>query len=318
MEQHGEVRSMTQPIFKIALSGGSGLIGAQLVRALTEKRIHVIQLIRQKNGESAPGPGTDRVLWKPEFEQPVEDMERLEGLDAAIHLSGANLSSHRWTESYKREIVDSRVQSTQALVRVLGGLKSPPKRLLCASATGIYGDRGEEVLTESSAPGRGFLADTCVAWEAAADTAKSLGARVIHLRFGVALSTEGGALRQMLPIFRLGAGGRLGSGRQWMSWIALSDLLGAIQFLLAPEAPNGPFNLVAPNPVTNAAFTAALGAAIHRPAVLPAPAFALRLAFGEMADSALLASTRALPERLLQAGFRFQYPEIRDALRAAL
>ncbi|MBB6146260.1 hypothetical protein HNQ77_004232 [Silvibacterium bohemicum] len=313
---------MTQPIFKIAVSGASGLIGAQLVRALSEKRIHVVQLIREKNSASTPNPGsdsgTDRVIWKPQLEQPVEDMERLEGLDATIHLSGANLSSHRWTESYKREIVNSRVQSTQALVRVLRGLKSPPKSLLCASATGIYGDRGDEVLTESSPPGRGFIADTCAAWEAAADTAKTVGARVIHLRFGVALSTEGGALRKMLPLFRLGMGGRLGSGRQWMNWIALPDVLGAIQFLLEPETPEGPFNLVAPNPVTNAEFTVALGAAVHKPAILPAPAFALRLAFGEIADSVLLASTRALPERLLQAGFRFQYPEIGGALRAAL
>jgi uncharacterized protein (TIGR01777 family) len=302
---------------KVLLSGASGLIGATLVRTLRARRISVFQLIRKKSEQSGEG----EILWDTSADHPVadaSDLRRLEGIEAAIHLSGANLSSHRWTESYKREIVASRVESTRALTRLFQALREPPKTLLCASATGIYGDRGDEILRESSAPGTGFLADTCVAWEAAADTAKSVGARVVHLRFGVVLAAKGGALKQMLPIFKLGAGGRLGSGRQWMSWIALPDLARAVLHLMEVETVAGAVNVVAPEPVTNAEFTHALGRSVHRPAVVPAPAFALRLAFGEMADAALLASSRAVPERLLESGFRFEAPEIDAALSAVL
>lgn len=308
---------------KVLLSGSTGLIGSTLVRALAAKRIQTVQLLRTKNeGEShrpQDGPSrTGQVPWNPQAAHPATGLETLEDADAAIHLSGSNLAAHRWTGSYKREIMQSRVQSTEALVRVFRDLKQPPKLLLCASATGIYGDRGDELLTEASPLGHGFLSETCVAWEAAADTAKSLGIRVTHLRFGVVLSGKGGALKQMLPIFRLGVGGRLGSGRQWMSWIALPDVAQAVLHLLDAPAMEGSVNFVAPHPVTNAEFTRALGRAVHRPTLFPAPAFALRLAFGEMADDALLSSTRAVPQRLLNAGFQFQYPGIGAALRAVL
>jgi hypothetical protein len=311
-----EAKSVTDVSNKILLSGASGLIGANLVRALAAKRIQTFQLVRKENSQ----PDPRHIVWNPKADPPVADLRALEGFDAAIHLSGANISSHRWTESYKREIVASRVDTTRALARIFQGLKQPPKALLCASATGIYGDCGDELLTEASAPGKGFLADTCARWEAAANTAKDAGVCVVHLRFGVVFSRAGGggALGRMLPIFRLGAGGRLGSGRQWMGWIAMPDVINAIEFLIEKQTLDGPINMVAPNPVTNRDFTAAFGRALHRPTLLPVPAFALRLAVGEIADEALLASNRAVPQRLLDTGFEFRYPEIGAALRAML
>jgi uncharacterized protein (TIGR01777 family) len=298
----------------ILLSGASGLIGAHLVRALAANQIQTVQLTRKENHP----PDPRHLQWNPQAEAPVADLGRLEGLDAAIHLSGANLAAHRWTKSYKDEIVSSRVDTTLALTRIFRALKQPPRVFLCASATGIYGDQGDEILTEASIPGQGFIAETCIQWEQAADTAKSLGIRVVHLRFGVVLTAEGGALRHMLPLFRLGAGGRLGSGRQWMSWMALPDVIRAIPHLLKAETVQGPANMVAPSPVTNAGFTRALGHLVHRPTIFPAPAFALRLAFGEMANEVLLASTRAVPERLLDSGFQFEFPDISAALAAVL
>ena len=304
---------MTEPSQSpILVSGGSGLIGISLLRSFSADRIQAIRLVREKPDRP------DAIQWNPNAAEPVDDLSRLENAGAAIHLSGANLSSHRWTVSYKREIVESRVQTTRALVNLLKKLKNPPQSLLCASAVGIYGDRGDEVLTEKSAPGQGFLADTCRAWETEADRAKETGIRVVHLRFGVVLSSDGGALKQMLPVFRAGLGGRLGSGRQWMSWISLSDLVRAISHVLRTDALEGPVILVAPIPVMNKEFTRALGHALRRPAVLPVPSFALRAAFGEMADAALLASTRAIPERLAASGFHFELPEINAALRSIL
>ncbi|MGC2160685.1 MAG: TIGR01777 family oxidoreductase [Silvibacterium sp.] len=304
---------MMRPLGKtILISGQSGLIGTSLIRSFSSDRIQPIRLVRR----TAETP--DEVCWNPDAVEPVKDLSRLEDAQAAIHLSGSGLSARRWTEAYKREIAESRVRTTQALVKMLKGLKNPPQSLLCASATGIYGDRGDEILTERSAIGRGFLADTCRAWEAEADRAAEAGIRVVHLRFGVVLASEGGALQQMLPLFRLGLGGRLGSGRQWMSWIALSDLVRAVSHILQADSLAGAVHLVAPIPVTNAGFTRALGAAVHRPAILPAPAFALRAAFGEMADAALLASTRAVPERLAGSGFHFNFPEITGALQSIL
>lgn len=306
------VNAMVSSPRKILLSGASGMIGTALVRAAHAQQIQTVQLIRHE-----PANRTE-ISWNPQADNPIENLASLEGMEAAIHLSGANLSAHRWTQAYKREIVDSRVATTHTLVKVLKTLKQPPAALLCASATGIYGDRGSEILTETSQPGRGFLADTCRAWETEADAAADAGIRIVHLRFGVVLSAEGGALRQMLPIFRLGLGGRLGDGQQWMSWIALGDLVRAVFFLLDSAVISGPVNLVAPNPVTNAGFTSAFGQALHRPAIIPAPAPALRLAFGDMADEALLASTRAVPARLLQSGFTFELPDIDSALKALL
>ena len=309
----GEPRPMREPSGNtVMLSGGSGLIGTHLERFFAENRIQTIQVIRKKT--VVPG----EISWNPESAEPVEDLAKLEGICAAVHLSGANVSAHRWTEAYKREIVESRVRTTRALVNVLKHLANPPKSLLCASAIGIYGDRGDAVLTESSEPGRGFLAETCRAWEAEADRAAEGGIRVVHLRFGVVLAHGGGALAKMLPLFKTGLGGRLGSGRQWMSWIAMDDLVRAVGHIMEVESLHGPINLTAPLPVTNAEFTRALGKALHRPAILPAPAFALRIALGEMADEGLLASTRAVPAKLAGSGFRFDFPEIAGALKAVL
>jgi uncharacterized protein (TIGR01777 family) len=303
---------MTTSPRKLLFSGASGLIGASLVRAAEAERIQTLQLIRREPRKP------EEISWNPQAGQPVRDLALLERLDAAIHLSGANISAQRWNAARKREIVESRVGSTRALLKVLMALKQPPATLLCASATGIYGERGDEILDEESPPGEGFIADTCRAWEAEASAASEAGIRVVHLRFGVVLAAEGGALGRMLPVFRLGLGGNLGSGRQWMSWIALNDAVRAIFYILDAGALRGPLNIIAPNPVTNAEFTRALGRSLHRPAMIPVPRFALRLAFGEMADEVLLASTRAVPDRLLQAGFTFELPNLDSALKAIL
>lgn len=302
---------MTTTAGKVLFSGATGTIGSALVRAAHADRIQAVQLVRHKPASAS------EIQWNPDAAVPVSDSAPLEGIGAAIHLSGANLSSHRWTADYKRQIVESRVNSTRALVNMLKSLRQRPSVLLSASATGIYGDRGDEILTEESTPGRGFIADTCLAWEAEAAQARALGIRVVHLRFGVVLSPEGGALNHMLPFFRLGLGGNLGHGRQWMNWIALSDAVRAI-FHLIGSTIDGPVNFAAPNPVTNAEFTRALGRALHRPAMIPAPAFALNIAFGEIADEVLLASTRAVPDRLLGSGFSFELPRLDDALKAIL
>jgi len=264
-----------------------------------------------------PATAPGEIEWNPAQTPPTVNPESLGGLSAAIHLSGANVAAHRWTRAYKREMTASRVDTTRVLAAALASLHRPPEVLLVASAVGIYGDRGDELLNENSDPGSGFLASLCEQWEAAADPARQAGIRVVHLRFGVILG-RGGALARMLPIFRLGLGGPLGSGKQWMSWISLDDAIAAILFALATPSVAGPVNLTAPNPVTNAEFTRALARQLHRPAILPAPAFALRLALGQMADEALLASARVLPAKLTAAGFEFAHPTIERALEAAL
>ncbi len=296
----------------IILSGASGMLGAALHRALTAKGISTLQLLRRV--PSAEG----QLQWNPAADRPLENLARLEGSAAAIHLSGASVAAHRWTNAYRRELTASRVDSTNRLARLLASLHQPPKALLVASAIGIYGDRGDEVLEETSPPGSGFLADLCRQWEAAAAPAAQAGIRVIHLRFGVVLGPGHGALQQMLPPFRLGLGARLGSGRQWMSWVALADVVAAILFALESPGMSGPLNVTAPNPVTNAEFTRALGRQLRRPAFLAVPAFAVRMMFGQMADEALLASARVHPVKLQAAGFRFALPEIDVALKAAL
>lgn len=293
------------------LSGASGMLGAALRRELAARSMPVLQLVRQ-------APDGTQLLWNPSASPPVESPEALEGCLAAIHLSGASLAGQRWTAAYRRAMIASRVDSTRSLATLLAGLRQPPQTLLVASAVGIYGDRGEELLDETSPPGRGFLANLCRQWEAAVEPAVKAGIRVVHLRMGVVLGAGGGALAQMLPLFRLGLGGKLGSGRQWMSWISLADAIAAVLFALETPALTGPVNLTAPQPVTNAEFTRALARQLRRPAFLPAPAFALRMALGQMADEALLASTRAFPNRLTAAGFRFAHPTLGDALGAAL
>jgi len=292
---------------KFLFSGASGLLGGALREALASDG-EVVQLVRREPHDPS------ELQWNPAASMPIATTNAMEGMTAAIHLSGANVAAHRWTKEYRREIIASRVDSTRALCEVLAGLQQPPKVLLVASATGIYGDRGDEVLNEDSAPGRGFLADVCRAWEAAAQSAVEAGIRVVHLRFGVVLAPGGGALGKMLPVFRLGLGGRLGSGRQWMSWIGLADAVAAVRFILRTPVVAGAVNLTSPEPVTNAEFTKTLAQGLHRPAFVPAPAFALRIAVGQMADEALLASARVLPTRLLDAGFRFSQPTLKEAL----
>jgi uncharacterized protein (TIGR01777 family) len=288
------------------------MLGAGLQRALSAHKVQKFQLVRR--GPLAPG----QIRWDPSASPAISQPEALENLGAVVHLSGANVAAHRWTAAYKREIASSRVDSTRALAAALAGLRRPPQALLVASATGIYGNRGAELLDETVSLGTGFLADLCQQWEAAAEPAVQAGIRVVHLRFGVVLGPGPGALGKMLPIFRLGLGGRLGSGRQWMSWISLDDAIAAILFLLATPSLAGPVNITAPRPVTNTEFTRVLAGAVHRPAVFPVPAFALRLALGEMADEALLSSARAYPARLHAAGFRFALPDLDNALARAL
>jgi hypothetical protein len=295
---------------RFLLSGASGMLGTALREALTERNLSFLQLVR-----SAPR-ATDQLQWDASGTT-IPHSEGIEDLDAAIHLSGANVAAHRWTPEYKREIIDSRVNSTRALATALAGLRRPPKMLLVASATGIYGDRGDELIDETSPLGTGFLAETCRQWEAAAKPASDAGIRVLYLRFGVVLGPEG-ALARLLPIFRLGLGGQLGNGRQYMSWISLPDALAAILFLLETPTLSGPINLAAPNPVTNAQFTRALADHLHRPAFLGVPAFALRLALGEMADEALLSGARAYPAKLAKAGFKFSHTSLIHALPAVL
>jgi uncharacterized protein (TIGR01777 family) len=241
----------------------------------------------------------------------------LEGLDAVVHLAGENVAG-RWTRAKKARIRDSRVRGTRLLAEALARSRRPPKVLACASAVAYYGDRGEEVLRESSPPGRGFLAEVCRAWESATAPAAERGIRVVNLRFGLVLSRAGGALGRMLPVFRVGLGGRLGDGRQYWSWVALDDCVAAIGHALASQGLAGGVNVVAPHPVTNAELTAALGGVLSRPAPLAVPAFAARLAFGEMAREVLLASARVEPARLLAGGFRFRFGRVRPALEHVL
>lgn len=299
------------------LTGGSGLIGRAFTEAQESTGNTVLKLVRSESR-----PGTGEVRWRPDQpHQPLSDtgdLARMEGCDTAVHLAGANISTHRWTTDYKKTILLSRTDSSRALVEILSRLKSPPRVLVCASATGIYGDRGDEVLTEDSAPGRGFLPGICEAWEASPAAAADLGIRVVHLRFGVVLAPQGGALQKLLPLFKAALGGRLGDGRQWVSWITLRDVIRAVEFCLENRAAAGPFNTTAPNPVTNAEFTRALATAVHRPAPWIIPVFALRLMFGQMAEDTLLASARVLPKRLQSLGFEFADPVLEPALTTIL
>jgi uncharacterized protein len=297
---------------RILVSGASGLIGSALARAALSESAEVVRLAR---GDCPPSPGV--VYWNLDKPKNAVHPMLLEDFDAVVHLSGASIAQ-RWTEQYRREIVNSRVGSTAALCETLAQVRRRARVVLCASAVGIYGDRGDEVLSELSASGSGFLAETCVAWEGATKAASEAGIRVVHLRFGVVLDGRGGALKTMLKPFRLGLGGTLGSGRQWMSWISLRDAVRAILFLMENDNLSGAFNFTSPNPVTNQTFTRALAHAVRRPAILPVPAAALRLAYGAMADEGLLASCRALPKGLQQAGFKFEDLEIEPALAALL
>jgi uncharacterized protein len=293
---------------KIAVSGASGFIGSALVPALEAGGHDVVRLVRRESS------GPSEVSWDPAAAS--LDPQALAGVDAIVNLSGATIE-RRWTTSRKREIVDSRVDPSGLLARTAAALDPRPAVFLCAGGAGVYGDRGDEVLTEESSSGSGFLADVCRAWEAAADPARAAGIRVVHFRHGIVLARGGGALARLLTPFRLGIGGRIGSGTQWWTWVGMPDVVAAYAFALEGDL-SGAVNLCAQNPVTNAQLTHALGRALGRPTVLPLPAFAARLAFGEMADELLLGGQRALPARLLDAGFEFTAPTIDDGLTQAL
>lgn len=295
---------------RVLISGGSGLVGTALTTSLRRDGHSAVWLLRK-----GP-PGADGIRWNPltgEF-----DRAGAEGFDAVVNLAGASIGEGRWTAERKLELRNSRVDLTRFLVGELSKLSRPPPVFVSASAIGIYGDRGEETLTEESQPGSDFLAGVAQEWETAAQQAQSAGMRAVILRFGVILSARGGALAKMLPIFRLGLGGKLGSGKQWMSWVSLSDVVGITRRALEDSSMRGTFNAASPSPVRNSDYTRTLGRVLGRPTLFPAPAFALRLMLGEMADALLLASQRVIPKHLQEAGFRFEDSDLESGLRSAI
>ncbi|MFE4855894.1 TIGR01777 family oxidoreductase [Streptomyces sp. NPDC056670] len=294
---------------KIAVTGSTGLIGAELVRSLRADGHEVLRLVRRR----ADAP--DEVAWDPARQH--VDAAGLAGCEAAVHLAGAGVADHRWTDAYKKEIRDSRVLGTAALAEALASLDTPPKVLVSGSAIGYYGDTGGRGVDESAPPGDGFLSRVCVEWEEAAAPAEEAGIRTVFARTGLVVSREGGAWAKLIPLFRAGLGGRLGSGRQYWSFISLHDEVAALRFLLDTEGLSGPVNLTAPEPVTNREVTAAMSRVLHRPALFPVPAPAMRLALGEAAGD-VLSSQRVLPSRLLSAGFGFAFPTIEGSIGAAV
>ncbi|MFQ5458925.1 MAG: TIGR01777 family oxidoreductase [Myxococcota bacterium] len=294
------------------MSGSSGLIGQALAPVLRGAGHAVARLVR-----AASLPEKDAYRWRPEAG--FIDEAGFEGVEAVVHLAGQSVAGGRWTKKLKAEIRDSRVAGTRLLCERLARMRRPPRVLLSASAIGYYGDRGGDLLREESRPGYGFLPEVCRAWEGATRPAQEAGVRVVHLRFGVVLSPAGGALARMLPPFRFGLGGRLGSGRQYLSWVAIDDVTGAVCHALARDEIEGPLNVVSPNPVTNETFTKTLGRVLRRPAFVPVPAPVLRaLAGREMAEALFLASARVLPARLARSGYVFSAPALEGALRRLL
>lgn len=287
---------------RVLVSGSTGFVGVALCDFLRGRGHEVLRLVRGRGVA-----GQDCISWDPEAGH--IDLDRLDTIDGVVHLSGENVAAGRWTEARKARIETSRLSSTALLCRVIAKQKYACGVFLCASGVGIYGNRGDEVLDEESAPGHDFLAELCRKWEAATAPAADAGIRVVSARFGMIVGREGGALKKMLIPFKLGLGGPTGSGRQYVSWVALADVLAAAAFLLESDALSGPVNVVSPTPVTNRAFAKALGRALNRPAAVPLPAFAARMLFGEMADALLLSSQRVMPRRLLSAGFMFQYTD---------
>ncbi|MGI8842946.1 MAG: TIGR01777 family oxidoreductase [Gemmatimonadaceae bacterium] len=295
---------------RVAIGGASGMIGGAVASALTSRGTKVERLVR-----SAKSSAPDEIWWNPDENQ--IDGDRLAGVDAVLHFGGRSIDD-RWTEEVKQEIRQSRIRSTRLLAETIAALDRRPRTLLVASGSHYYGDRDAEVLEESSARGHGFLTDVVVAWEAAADPARDAGVRVVNTRFGVVMAAKGGALDRMLPIFKMGAGGTLGHGRQWLSWIAIDDLVRAVLWLLDHPEIDGGVNVTSPNPVTNAEFTETLGRVLGRPTLVRVPALALKVMYGEMGETLLLGSQRMVPRRLLDAGFTFDYPELEAALRHVL
>jgi uncharacterized protein (TIGR01777 family) len=296
---------------KVAVAGASGFIGSALVRRLEAGGHAVVRLVRR----TAERP--EEVAWHPSACE-VEQWERLEGVEALVNLTGSNLAAGRWTDERREEIRRSRLEGTRTLVTVMAHMNHHPHTFVCASAVGYYGNRGEEVLTEASGPGKGFLAELCHAWEEEARTAESVGVHTVMLRMGLVLGPGGGVLARMLPVFRAGVGGRFGNGRQWVSWIALDDLVAVILQALHDRRLGGAVNAVAPGAVRNAELAKTLARVLGRPALMALPAVMLRTLLGPMADEALLASARAQPQRLREAGFEFKHAALEGALRAAI
>ena len=293
---------------RILVSGASGPIGAALVPALKAGGAAVTCLVRK----TAAGP--DQIVWDPARPLPPDSVS---GLDAVIHLAGESIVG-RWTPAKKRCILESRTQGTSHLAEAAANASPPPRVFISASAVGFYGDRGDEILREDSSSGAGFAAEVCRQWEAAAQPAAKAGIRTAQMRFGVVMSADGGALPKMLTPFRLGLGGRMGNGRQWWPWVSVRDVVGAIQHVLNHESLSGPVNTVAPNPVSNAEFTRILASVLRRPALLPMPAFAVRIIFGEMGEELFLGSQRVAPAKLLASGYQFQHPDLKNALQKIL
>jgi uncharacterized protein (TIGR01777 family) len=291
---------------KIAIAGASGLIGSAFISAVEEDGAEVTRLVRSS-------PRAHEIEWHPN--QDEIEPGKLEGFDAIVNLAGESVAEGRWTDEKKKKIHDSRVHGTHLISEAIAKLAQKPQIFLCASATGIYGDRPDETLTEQSDSGGGFLAGVCREWEKATEPASQGGVRVVNLRFGPVLAAHGGMMEKMLTPFKMGLGGKIGSGKQYISWVAIDDVVAAMKLALKDESIRGPLNVVSPNPVTNEEFTKALGDVLSRPTMMGVPAFAARLAFGEMADEMLLSSQRVLPKRLQDAGFRFEYPNLDAAMR---
>ncbi len=296
---------------KVLITGATGMVGSELGKTLKKRGDTVLELRRNRSSLSS-----NSAFWNPGTGE--IDAAALEGIDAAVHLAGENISEGRWTDEKKKRIVDSRVKGTTLLSETLAGLNDMPRVLISASAIGYYGNRGAELVNEASKPGNDFLADVCAQWEQSTTAAREAGIRVVNIRIGIVLSTKGGALAKILLPFKMGVGGKVGDGDQYMSWIALDDLISAILFIIDTDAIQGPVNMVSPNPVTNAEFTKSLGKALSRPAILPAPAFALRLVFGEMADALLLSGARVDPAKLKASNYAFKYPQLDAALKHLL
>jgi len=302
-----------EPAMKIAIGGSTGMVGSSLVSFLTTGGHDVARLYR--SGPSL-NDGTTNIVWDPS--KGTIDAAALEGMDAVVHLGGHNIAHGRWTDRMKRLIRDSRVNSTTLLAKTLAGLANPPKVFVCASAIGFYGDRGQEVMTEESEPGPSFLSETCREWEEATAAAHDAGIRVVNLRIGVVLSPKGGALNKMLLPFKMGGGGVIGDGKQWMSWVCLDDLPRIILHAIQTESLSGAVNATAPGTVDNREFTKTLGRVLKRPTIIPMPAFVVKLAFGEMGKELLLGSTKTVPNRLQESGYEFAFPELEPALRHLL
>ncbi len=295
---------------KILISGATGLVAKQLIPVLESKGHSISKLVRTKTA------GSDEIIWNSENGFSDDEALKLEGFDAVIHLAGDNVASENWSADKKRRIRESRIQGTRLLVGALAECKTKPKTLISASAIGFYGNREDEILTEESAPGSGFFPEICQGWEAEALKTREFGARVVTPRIGIVLSKDGGALEKMLTPFKFGVGGIIGSGKQWMPWIAIGDLVRIIVFALENESISGPLNATAPNPVTNSVFTKTLGKVLNRPTFLPVPEFAIKLIFGEMGETLLLQGNRVIPRKALDSGFEFDFNNLEDALAA--